>query len=762
MKKNFLKITMLICAVMILCMESAVLSFAGEAGAVLSAPVASVENCEAGVQITWNIVPDAIGYKVYRAEENEESSVLEYISGGDIDEFTDETAESGKIYTYSVRAYNIYTESELSESITHKYLSVPTVITASNGYGGIDIQWEITPGAAGYILYKKSGDSVSVLTQTEGKNAVNYLDKAVKDGEKYSYGVVAVSGEYQSGCVYKSSSVYVTAPKVTDIKNGDGYVRIWWKKTAGADKYKIYKKTGNGEWKALDTVKKSSSDFKDKNVANGKTYSYRVLAVDGKYKSGYIKDGTSIGYVAEPKSIKAENKNFNGLYVTWGKVSGAAEYKLYRKDTKNKSWSLLADVKGTSYKDKTAKNGVEYTYSVKAVGKNGGVSSLLSAKKLMCIYKPSSVKLTSTADGVKISWSKVSLGDGYRIYRKQKGKGYKLIKKISGSNSTSYTDENVTSGKTYIYTVKAMDGKIPGCYDNSGYSVKHIVPPTVKLNHSPKGIVLKWDKSPVGTGYEIQRKVEGEKKYKKYAVVNSRDTLTYTDKKPSYGKYNAYRVKVIYDKNLTSSGAKLFGIDPKKKMVALTYDDGPNTKSTNSIINTLKKYNSRATFFVVGSRVNTYKDCIIAADKIGCEIANHSYNHTIFTTVGSSKIQSEINATNKAVKNIIGKTPSLVRCPGGTFNSTVKNTVDYPLINWSVDTLDWKNRNASSVVSNIKNNVNDGSIVLMHDLYNSTAQATQEIVPWLIEKGYQIVTVSEMMAVKGVEPEAGKVYYSIG
>ena len=84
--------------------------------------------------------------------------------------------------------------------------------------------------------------------------------------------------------------------------------------------------------------------------------------------------------------------------------------------------------------------------------------------------------------------------------------------------------------------------------------------------------------------------------------------------------------------------------------------------------------------------------------------------------------------------------------------------MNYPIINWSVDTLDWKYRKASSVQSKIKSNVKDGSIILMHDLYASTASATESIVPWLVNNGYQLVTVTEMMQVKGVDFKAGKVY----
>ena len=178
----------------------------------------------------------------------------------------------------------------------------------------------------------------------------------------------------------------------------------------------------------------------------------------------------------------------------------------------------------------------------------------------------------------------------------------------------------------------------------------------------------------------------------------------------------------------------------------------------NQILDTLEEYNGRATFFVVGSRVSEYRDCIKREFKMDCEIGNHTYNHTILTSVSGSTIKSEISRTNEAVKKITGQAPTIVRTPGGAVNSTVRENVDYPMFNWSVDTLDWKHRNSSNVVYSIKNNVRDGSIVLMHDLYNATGNATEEIVPWLVEQGYQLVTVSELMAVKGIDVQNGQLY----
>lgn len=225
------------------------------------------------------------------------------------------------------------------------------------------------------------------------------------------------------------------------------------------------------------------------------------------------------------------------------------------------------------------------------------------------------------------------------------------------------------------------------------------------------------------------------------------------------GKENFYRVKVT-GTSLVSNSDSLYGIDPNKPMVALTFDDGPLTSVTTRILNVLEANDSRATFFVVGNRVNTYKSCVVRAYNLGCEIGNHTYSHQTLTVIGVSAMKSQINQTNTAVKNIIGVAPTLARAPGGSYNSTVLANINMPFIQWSVDTLDWKSRNASSVVSVIKNNVRDGSIILMHDLYASTASATETIVPWLISKGYQIVTVSEMMAVNGTKMQSGKVYFN--
>lgn len=199
-------------------------------------------------------------------------------------------------------------------------------------------------------------------------------------------------------------------------------------------------------------------------------------------------------------------------------------------------------------------------------------------------------------------------------------------------------------------------------------------------------------------------------------------------------------------------------IDKKKKMVALTYDDGPSV-NTPKILDTLEKYDAVATFFVVGNRVSTYANTVKRAYGMGCEIGNHTYEHKILTRTDAAGIREQVSKTNAAVKNITGTDPIVMRPPGGCVNDTVKSQTGMPMILWSIDTLDWRTRNAASTKTAVLDHVKDGDIVLMHDLYEATANASTTIIPTLVERGYQLVTVSELAECRGGMKD-GCLYYS--
>lgn len=199
-------------------------------------------------------------------------------------------------------------------------------------------------------------------------------------------------------------------------------------------------------------------------------------------------------------------------------------------------------------------------------------------------------------------------------------------------------------------------------------------------------------------------------------------------------------------------------IDPKKPMVAITYDDGPKPETTAKILDILKENDAKATFFVLGQSVNSYPNIVKRAVAEGHEIGNHSYGHPSLTSLSSAAIRNEIQKTNRAIAAAADVTPVFARPTYGNVNQTVRDAVPMPLINWSIDTRDWENRNAQMIRRNIMNNVQDGDIILMHDIHRPTVQATEIVIPELIEKGYQLVTLSELFEYKGITPKAGYVY----
>ena len=199
-------------------------------------------------------------------------------------------------------------------------------------------------------------------------------------------------------------------------------------------------------------------------------------------------------------------------------------------------------------------------------------------------------------------------------------------------------------------------------------------------------------------------------------------------------------------------------INPSKPMVAITFDDGPNAKHTNRILDALQFYNARATFFVLGSLAENNPDILRKMKDMGCQIGNHTYNHPQLTNISSQKVSSQLNSTSDIIANITGVRPTVVRPPYGAYNKTVSSVAGVPLILWSIDTLDWKSRNANSVINAVMPKIQDGDIVLMHDIYESTATAAESIIPALIEKGFQLVTVDELAYYKNKSMSSGQAY----
>ena len=198
-------------------------------------------------------------------------------------------------------------------------------------------------------------------------------------------------------------------------------------------------------------------------------------------------------------------------------------------------------------------------------------------------------------------------------------------------------------------------------------------------------------------------------------------------------------------------------INNSDKLIALTFDDGPNY-NTGKVLDVLAKYNVKATFFVLGSKVKNNKKILKREYDSGMEIGNHTFNHLLLTKYKENVIKDEIGNTSSVIFEVTGRYPKLLRPSYGAYNNAIKKIGDMPIIIWDIDTLDWKYHNSKRIASRVINKVKDGDIILMHDIYSATANSLNIIIPELQNRGYTFVTVPELFYYKEITLEKGKVY----
>lgn len=200
-------------------------------------------------------------------------------------------------------------------------------------------------------------------------------------------------------------------------------------------------------------------------------------------------------------------------------------------------------------------------------------------------------------------------------------------------------------------------------------------------------------------------------------------------------------------------------VDAERPMVALTFDDGPVRQNTLLALELLNLYDAKGTFFMLGFRMERNPDVVLSALNGGHEVGSHTYNHPYLTKKGTN-LEYQYSRNQEILSEITSKEAEirLLRPPYGSVDQNVKNTSPYPLVMWSLDTRDWDTLDAKATHNAIMNNVKDGDIILLHDLHESSVESLRTVVPALIEAGYQLVTVSELMEARGIEMKNGVTY----
>lgn len=361
------------------------------------------------------------------------------------------------------------------------------------------------------------------------------------------YGKCYTYIEKNGNTIVDSDSVYKFTIKIdrlgkkevalSSVSNTNSGIKITWSTLQTATEYRIYRKgPGDKSWVKIATRGKGVYSYTDTKVKSGTKYTYTVRALDGSYTSLYNKTGLSTMFLTTPALKSVDGAGADGFAkLTWSKVSGAKGYYIYRKGgtLSDSSWKKIATVKSGStvtYTDKSAtKESWAYTYTVRAY--NGKYTSYYDTNGIDYnhLAVPKLTKAEPSSGGVKITWT-CSDPDAvsYKVYRKN-GDSWKYLGKTT---SKSFTDSNVTSSKTYTYTVRSVAKTNNGSYNSTGIKCKYLSIPTLNSVSfdAKKNATVTWKKVAGATGYRVYRKTSTDKSWTKIADVSGNSTVSYVDK----------------------------------------------------------------------------------------------------------------------------------------------------------------------------------------------------------------------------------------
>lgn len=399
-----------------------------------------------------------------------------------------------------------------------------------------------------------------------------------------------------------------------------------------------------------------------------------------------------------------------------------------------------------------------------------------------------SVNMTAnSSSSVSLCWKPVPKAEGYRIYLKNNGsENFDLYKEILGGDTSCYDLQDLESAQVDDVKITAFKHYSNKIYESSKSNqiTVYTLPDKVKQksdSHKEGVLSIKWDAQKNVSGYELQYSEYDDFSKVVTETVDDGEAAEFTidglkpesvvytkirsfvnvNKERAYGEWSDTATVKVYKKYIMEGE-----LDPEKPIVALSFDDGPgypydgNENPTKLILDVLEEYGARATFFMCASRIgDENEECLKRELELGCELGNHTYNHKNY---GKKVTAGDISRCSERIKEKSGSAPTIFRCPGGIMTSRIREQCreeGMPIAYWSIDTEDWKSKDPDSIYDIAINSVYDGAIILMHDIYPTTAEAVSKIVPRLIADGYQVVGVTEMLEAKmGCKPEPGQQY----
>lgn len=458
------------------------------------------------IKITWDKVLNADGYRIYKYSDAEgEYKLINTVYGDATTSYIDTFGIAlGNSYIYAVEAYKetdyglVTADSGYDEEgvVGASALNVPKISSISSpSYNKIKLTWNVIDGAEqGYVIYRttsSSGTGWKKIGTTSNINTTTYTDSTVTCGTKYYYTVRAVRGTIMSSYDKKGKGCTATlsTPKLTSATaSAYNAVTVKWGKVSGATGYYVYRSTKpTSGWTKIATIKSGSTvSYKNTGLTCGKKYYYTVTAyrtVSGKtFKSKYTTPGIEgIPLTTAPSLKSAKSASYNSIKLTWGTVSGASGYRIYRRVNGTSKWSTVATVGSsvTTYTDKGLACGTKYDYSVRSYRKVSGstIWGLYNTTGIQVTPVPATPAISSAKvvalNKIKLTWNKISGASGYYVYRSKKASsGFVLIGTVTSGSTITFTDTEAQYNAKYYYTVcayRTVNGtNVKGSYKTPG------------------------------------------------------------------------------------------------------------------------------------------------------------------------------------------------------------------------------------------------------------------------------------------------------
>lgn len=271
-------------------------------------------------------------------------------------------------------------------------------------------------------------------------------------------------------------------------------------------------------------------------------------------------------------------------------------------------------------------------------------------------------------------------------------------------------------------------------------------------------IVIGWSTSPLTTHAEnlaSSATYSEQRGYERFVKQLPQQVLDKVNWKPPFYMGSGGLLRFIRDCGTYITVSELL-VQPEKppleesqpkeprKQIALTFDDGPNNKSTIQILDILQKYDVKATFFVLGQNVVKHPDVVKRMYIEGHEIANHSWGHKNLTKLNPAQMHAEIDRASDAIFEATGHYPTAYRPPYGAVDANVRQEIQLTPVLWNIDTLDWHHKNPVKTLENVKANAKDGGIILMHDIHQESADAVEAVIQYLQQEDYEFITAKEL------------------